>query len=198
MRQANMKFRFLQALVLDILQNPMQRQWSVQGFGMLRTYLPDDMRLNIWDHRLTAPNVSTIHTHPWDFQSLVVFGHLQNVRFEVREEGSGLRTYNHAVIKPGPGGGKMVDKGTVGLYSKAVEVYQPGDEYYQRAEEVHQSRPSHGCITINFRTRHEPDEALVYWPANESWVSAEPKPAMPEEVYKAADLVKFLNGASNR
>lgn len=45
-------------MVQDVLEQPHRREWSLQGFGMLRTYLSFDMRLNIWNRQFRIPNVS--------------------------------------------------------------------------------------------------------------------------------------------
>jgi hypothetical protein len=60
--------RAAQLVVRSILEDPM-RQWTVQGLGMLRTYLPDNARLHIWNPALKFEEVSEHHTHPWDLVS---------------------------------------------------------------------------------------------------------------------------------
>src|SRR6185503_17239495 len=76
----------LRRLVRDVLETPHDRIWTLQGFGMLRTYLGDDMnmRLHVWDARHAAPNVSSIHNHPWGFTSLILSGEMENVLYQTR------------------------------------------------------------------------------------------------------------------
>jgi hypothetical protein len=55
---------FLKAVVERVLRLPGDRAWTVQGFGMQRTYVgpvddPKGFRLNVWDSRLTVSGVST-------------------------------------------------------------------------------------------------------------------------------------------
>jgi hypothetical protein len=46
-----------QASVLQILANPFDYKWTIQGFGMLRTYLDSEHseRLHIWDPDIAVP-----------------------------------------------------------------------------------------------------------------------------------------------
>ena len=76
-------------LVKAILKSPYELKWSVQGLGMLRTYLSDEVRLHIWDRRLQIPQVSPLHDHPWHLDSEIVAGELRQHRYTVvRKPGS--------------------------------------------------------------------------------------------------------------
>lgn len=91
-------FDALRASVKSILQeSPWNRDWTVQGFGMLRCYLDSDkrFRLNIWDDRLAVPHVSVIHDHPWSFDSWIINGIFHNQRFEEASHGM---PYDYMVI----------------------------------------------------------------------------------------------------
>lgn len=158
--------------------------WSLQGFGMLRLYLPGDVRLNIWDNRFAVPNVSLMHTHPWHFESLVVTGRLRNVRFHSDPAG---HLYSSALIKPGPGGGLLDHQVPVRLVEGPMEEYKAGDSYSQLAHEIHISYPENGTITLNQRVRVGDDVAHVYWPHGEEWVSAEPRRASRSEAESIVD-----------
>lgn len=170
----------IHALVQDILERPERRDWTIQGFGMLRTYLPFDMRLNIWNSRFRIQDVSEIHTHPWHFESYVERGRLMNMRYERLTEGAA--THDHALLKPGPNGGVLQQYGGATLSALNPEFYGAGERYSQKASEIHMTRPSDGCVTINVRERVGVDEALVFWPRGETWVSAEPRNATAAEV----------------
>ena len=63
--------------------DPRARNWTVQGFGMLRCYLDDGQvqRLHIWTAALRVPGVSDIHTLPWEFDSTVFAGRIINKRY---------------------------------------------------------------------------------------------------------------------
>lgn len=144
-----------------------------------------DMRLNLWWRDLMVKGVSVMHDHPWHFDSLVVSGVLENVRY--LKDPMGLE-YEHASLKPGPKGGLMHKLGLVKLKAMPPERYAAGQQYRQRADEIHVSRPSDGCVTLNLRERVGQDVARVFWPKGEEWVSAEPRQATPREVRETAEM----------
>lgn len=201
------QFNTVRTLVRGILEQALEQpdevtntRWSLQGFGMLRVHLPGDYRLNVWDSRYRVKDVSLIHDHPWNFESLVVSGRLINRRFVTAHAASGSRgeLVEWAKLKPGPGGGLLgriasgrerSEGGVVKLCAREPEVYVAGDTYQQARDEVHRSDPEDGCVTFNRRTeRLVVDEARVFWPVGTSWVSAEPRLATREEVKRIVSL----------
>lgn len=172
--------------VLGILQDPFAggRVWTLQGFGMLRTYLdPDEVeRLHIWDTRMANDEVSTVHNHAWDFTSLIYSGRLANQRY--LRDGHGVE-WKSAVIKPGECGGIVKpEPGGLLLSETPREYYAPGMQYSQEATELHESLPAPGTVTIIKRTFHNDrslDLATVAWKAGD-WVTAEPRRATDGEV----------------
>lgn len=172
-------------LVEFILSNSHSFKWSIQGFGMLRLYLPGDARLNVWDSRYRVNNVSLMHNHPWNFDSVVVSGCLRNIRYRLK---SGSTMYHTGRIQPGPGGGLLEQLPDTPLIALSAEKYEAGSVYRQEADEIHVSDPEDGTITINYRERVQPDQALVFWPTGEEWVSAEPRPAVSDEVESITSL----------
>lgn len=191
-----MTLKMTQTLVRFILTHSYRYKWSMQGFGMLRLYLPGDMRLNIWDNRYTIPNVSLMHTHPWNFDSLIVSGRLTNELYQIVDDNTAAATYNmyklywKQDIVPGPGGGlvNVAPKNKVKIGLLGSYEYHAGDMYHQQAEELHISRPDTGTITLNVRQRVGNDIAVVCWPEDTEWVSAEPREATEEEVLDIVSL----------
>ena len=176
------EYAFSRAVVRDILDHASVREWSIQGFGMMRTYIGPDARyrLNIWHKDLSVPNVSRIHTHPWDFTSYIIAGTMGNQRYS---EGAGT-PYQVLTLTPGPSGGPLPgSRGTTKLYEKVIEHYYEGDVYSQRADEIHATLFADGSVTINDRIRHGADEARSFWGEGD-WVDAKPRPATPEEIEK--------------
>lgn len=162
----------------DVLAFPERREWSVQGFGMFRTYLTPDVRLHVWDPEYRVEDVSVIHDHPWHFESLIVSGSIENRRFRVAE---GEPTHSRGRIMCGT---KPVEHGAQDVTHVRLEqwcegVFHVGDSYKMQADELHASIPSPGAVLIIRRTKadKDPDRALVYWPLGGEWVSAEPRPA---------------------
>lgn len=175
----NLEFGAMQALVLSVLTKADAYEWSVQGFGMMRTYLDPHKRyrLNIWDSSLAVPDVSIIHDHPWDFHSWVISGAFRNQRYAV---GRGEQ-YKCMIIEPGDQGGPRGEAETILLQKCGLETYGPGDEYSQRAYEVHASYYDDGTVTLNDRTNRGEDIARVCW-LEGGWVDAKPRVATPAEI----------------
>ena len=168
------------ALVRKVLENAEHFEWTLQGFGMLRTYLSDEIRLHVWDSRYATENVSLLHDHPWDFASLIVAGELRQHRYVVAAEGE---TFQFSTIQCGPGGCMKAEPQPVVLRRLPEEHYTAGAVYLQRAAEIHESRPADGTVTLISRAfKKDTEHARVFWREGEHWVSAEPRPATADEV----------------
>lgn len=175
----------MRACVQTILHDPFNMPWSVQGFGMLRTYFGADKkyRLNLWDSSLAVDHVSILHTHPWHFTSWIMSGVFKNIRYYEARPGSGDLTHDWMVIKTGEGGGADGERGSSRLLAGETELYLPGDTYMQSAEEIHASFYEDGTVTLNDRTRiGDGEHARVFWPHGEQWVDAEPRAANADEI----------------
>lgn len=166
---------------------PWPFEWTLQGLGMLRTYLGSDrtFRLHVWDDRYVAdPTPSELHTHPWDMESLVIAGQVHNTRFKreliPREENL---NYMEQTIFCGTGGGLEGEPSPCQLVEQPVELYAPGETYFQRSTEIHLSSPLRGTVTLVQRQFGlDVDHASVFWPIGEEWVTAEPRDATSDEI----------------
>jgi hypothetical protein len=172
-----------ESAVADILAHPLDHEWTIQGLGMLRTYLDDEHieRLHIWDTDEAVDSVSTIHDHPWDFTSTIVRGQIRNQRF-VADNSTSAPWFNRAQIRCGIGGGLISEPEMVRVCSQVVESYGPGQHYSMDAPELHESFPDRGAVTVIRRSFHaDRDLATVCWRTGD-WVSAEPRPAAAAEI----------------
>jgi hypothetical protein len=177
--------------VKQILTHPFDHEWTLQGFGMLRTYLdPDEVeRLHIWDLGVAVPDVSTLHNHPWDFSSRIVSGRLLNQRFDFDVD-DGIEV-NSSEIRTGEGGSIFGDPRRVKVRPQPLETYGPGELYAQEALEFHESFPEPGTVTvIKRRFSRTRDYAVTCWRTGD-WVSAEPRPATRSEI---AHFVSLATG----
>jgi hypothetical protein len=178
--------RLLRSCIKKMLQYSHDYDWSVQGFGMMRTYIegPDyakQYRLNVWDSALAVPNISVIHDHLWRFKSRIINGQFCNIRY-VEDFNNGM-PYDYAVIKTGEGGGPDGERGHISLWCMPAEIYNTGDMYQQEPTEIHMSIPADSTVTLNDRTRvGDGEHARVFWPAGREWVDAMPRPATDLEV----------------
>ena len=192
----------IEAEVWDILQHPWDREWTVQGFGMMRTYLDKEhlRRLQIWDDTLRIKDVSDIHTHPWHFHSYVVVGAIGNATYEMDATGGvyGSRCwpfYMQRLITPGENVKAHGVDLLVRLSQRANVVYHPGEWYAMHASQIHRSWFDSLTITVVERDRRQrlpwlgmPDLAYSYYAGDLDWVSAEPRPATPKEVAEVVAL----------
>jgi len=190
-KEEAMKDRTIKALVKHLLEHPESMEWTLQGFGMLRCYLEPEVRLHVWDSRFKAPDVSELHTHPWDFHSLVVAGVVRNHRFVETTEGAHQGTgqqipRKRQTIRCGEGGGLVGEPVDVFLAEQPTETFEAGETYTQKAEEIHRSIPEDGTVTIIEREfREDTEHAFVYFQGE--WGTAEPRPASPAEVAAILD-----------
>lgn len=181
-----LKHQATKLLVRDVLLNWDRREWTLQGFGMLRTYLDDERayRLHIWSEEDAVEDVSQMHTHPWDFESLVIAGRLVDEAFiEMAREGCGSVPYLRQRILCGEGGGLLGEAEPVQILSLGTKAMGEGHSYAHKARDIHISRPVDGTVTLLQRTfGADVDHASVYWPEGKQWVSAEPRAATEAEV----------------
>ncbi|MNU33630.1 hypothetical protein D3C71_221930 [compost metagenome] len=191
------------ALVRSILEEavkrPGDRGWTLQGFGMLRAYLSDDMRLHVWCPDLAVPGVSTIHDHPWRFSSFVIAGIVENFRYEVDYEDpvdaenvrnlteAGWQAFMARNIIPGQGLSVVGEDTPVWIRRLGLERVRAGAWYFQEPQEVHESRPAPGTVTLIQRQRVGEDVARTFYPRGAQWVSGEPRAATNAEVVHACE-----------
>lgn len=173
--------------------------WTVQGFGMIRTYLDPEKewRLNVWDNRLKIRGVSEIHDHPWDFESWVLAGEIANTRFDdwgAVGEACGPPSalpFQHIKIVTGEGGGPvgMVDQHY--LTAHRPEIYLVGQGYKQLKDEIHVTKAVPGTVTLNRRTpATAAHTANIFWPRG-PWINAEPRQATKAEQYSAIEQALY-------
>lgn len=170
-------------LVKNILEKAEHYKWSIQGLGMLRLYLSDETRLHIWDDRYKIADVSPLHDHPWSFESEVVAGRVRQFRYtEVPGEEKGAAKFNYATIKCGEGAFTVTEPKTIWLAHK-FEVIHQGERYTQHKDEIHESLPCDGTVTLVHRKFHpDREHARVFWQGDGGFVSAEPRTATYAEV----------------
>jgi hypothetical protein len=165
-----------------VLNNAIHLNWSIQGFGMLRAYLSKETRLHIWHSSGKVDNVSTIHDHPWDFDSYVIAGQITDVVYREKENTDPF-THVKQRIRCGEGGCALDQQFLARLAIVESRTYFPGEMYSRKATDLHESIPADGTITlIRRRFNEDTEHAWVCFPIGTEWVSAEPRKATPEEV----------------
>lgn len=189
---------------------PADREWTVQGFGMMRTYLDGKKtwRLNVYHPELMVPGVSVHHNHPWDFTSWIVGGELTNTRYTVAKTAPAFKMgeYRHMHVARimtgiasnvgGPGEGGVAPQFDAWLRVAEIQRMSAGATYGMAADEVHMTEYTPGCVTINRRIVREGtgEHADVFWPYGTDWISAKPRIADGREVLKYTSLaLKAIN-----
>lgn len=167
-----------------ILQNAEQFPWTIQGLGMLRLYLRPEVRLHVWSGEFRREGVSTIHDHPWDFESEVISGWIENYLYQERPQ---ALPFSRQQIVCGPAGGEAGQPEPVDLLCYRRDWYRTGQSYRQKADEIHETVYENGTVTI-IRRHFRPDteHAHVFYERGQPWVSAIPRPATSEEIHAAA------------
>ena len=176
-------------IVKMLLRTPHGLNWTVQGLGMLRAYIDDnkEIRLHIWDKDLIVPEVSTIHTHPWEFTSYIISGEILDTKLVESKSEFGQPYFKQSILC-GEGGGLEGEPELVHLINKGGVLYRRGEQYCLWPDEIHDSQFKDGTVTIIQRKFGEDvDHAYVYWDEGEVWGSAEPRPAAKGEIERACN-----------
>ena len=181
--------------LLDILKNPFKYEWEIQGFGMMRTYIAENTRLQIWNSNLVIKDVTDVHTHPWDFSSVILQGKIINIIYkEVSETYYKAKKYNRCLIETGEDA----------YIKEATEVYlrKAGRYTYEHNRKncknytnvyTHKKHIPHkikfvdGTITVLTKLNISNDInnrklAYSYVKDGMEWISAAPRPATKEEI----------------
>ena len=174
--------------LLDILKNPFNYEWEVQGLGMLRTYLNKDTRFQIWNKDLIVDGVTDIHTHPWDFISVILQGKITNhIYKEYPEQVNKSKKYFRCLINTGEDA-YVKEKNEVYLLKCDKNTYTSGNFYIHKKHVPHKIKFKDGTITVlnKFNKNGEDkksSEAYTYVKNGKDWVSAMPRPAKEHEIH---------------
>jgi hypothetical protein len=171
----------LQALVRTILEHAEDHAWTMQDIGLLGLRLDErrECRLHVW-----APSSCVgeppIHDHPFDFTSTIIAGEMTNTRYD--ESPSGIE-YRRVRYSTPDEDARTAD--TVKL-TRTATTLAAGDQYFQLAHELHESRQLPGTVTLIRRTFRNAPELTVCLRDDAAWVSGRSRPAAPEEVRRIA------------
>lgn len=150
--------------------------FSVQGFGMMRLRLSDNLRLHLWHHGFRTDGVSDIHDHrQWGLRSTVLAGHIRDNIFGI---GDGRPNYDAVQIKAGEDA-REISRQPVELLYLDEQRYQAGDTYEHRPNDIHRTGYDNFTFTLmeQFRDPLNKDGAFVFVPRGGMWVDAKPRPA---------------------
>lgn len=184
-------------IVKKVMENPFDYEWELQGFGMLRTYIDKNTRLQIWLKDFIVPDVTDIHTHPWDFQSFIYQGQITNFIFkeyalEDQLSGEWFQSDRCLILT---GVTAFVKEKTPIILKPLDKVgYSRGDIYFHGKDVPHRIDFIDGTITILTKSNiHEDSLAYSYVQNGGEWVSAAPRLATKEEIIPFIDAASKLN-----
>lgn len=186
--------------VEKILNNPFDYDWELQGFGMLRTYIDKNTRLQIWLNSFIVPGVTDVHTHPWDFESYIYQGSITNYIFKEHNyhepHFNSWHEYDRCLILTGEHA-YVKEKEKVLLDGYGTYSFTKGDKYFHGKNIPHRIDFVDGTITILTKQNIQKDNlAYSYVPNGGEWVSAAPKMATNKEVrifIEAANKLKYTH-----
>jgi predicted metal-dependent enzyme (double-stranded beta helix superfamily) len=181
-------FESTRSMAKTILENADRFEWSLQGLGLLRLHM-GNTRLHVWDRRFAYSGASPIHDHAqWALHSTILCGQLTNYRYVETSSLTKGRRYLYQTIKAGYGTQILHEPKEITLHRMPSEIYKIGDSYSQKPNEIHETVPINGTVTIMHKTPTNTDQARVFWPLGSSWGTAEPRAATPDEVNKITRL----------
>lgn len=192
--------KLVQSTVKDLLQAGHRRpitDWSLQGLGMLRLKMTNDLRLHVWSPKHAWVTDAIIHSHPWRFASYIVCGEIHNSRLVWQSnEPFSKKTFKRRLIECGEGGCALGEEEIGDLTGvNYVESYHQGQTYSQRAEEIHLSTAGQGTVSIIER-KGDTGRAHVYYQG--AWDSAEPRTPTTDELLDIlASALTVLEGEIN-
>ena len=184
-------------IVKQVMENPFNYEWELQGFGMLRTYIDKDTRLQIWLKDFIVPGVTDIHTHPWDFESFIYQGQISNFIFKeyaLHDQVSGEWFQSDRCLILTGVTAFVKEKTPIILKPLDKVEYSRGDIYFHGKDVPHRINFVDGTITILTKSNiHEDSLAYSYVQNGGEWVSAAPRIATKEEIIPFIDAASKLN-----
>ena len=184
-------------IVKQVMENPFNYEWELQGFGMLRTYIDKNTRLQIWLKDFIVPDVTDIHTHPWDFQSFIYQGQITNFIFKeyaLQDQVSGEWFQSDRCLILTGVTAFVKEKTPIILKPLDKVGYSRGDIYFHGKDVPHRIDFIDGTITILTKSNiHEDSLAYSYVQNGGEWVSAAPRLATKEEIIPFIDAASKLN-----
>ncbi len=168
------------ALVKTILQRAEHYSWEVPANGRLTLVLePNVAVINVFHSKYRVPGTTAIHSHTVDFRSDIIGGVMQQNRYQRVIADAGHGPAPRVIADTGRGheprryweqeltlDGKLKrDPIECDLTEGAIETYAAGEFYEITADEIHQSVPEDGTVTLITRQhKTSPTSVSTFWP----------------------------------
>jgi hypothetical protein len=167
------------ALVKAILQRAEHYSWEVPANGRLTLVLePNVAVINVFHSKYRVPGTTAIHSHTVDFRSEIVGGVMRQHRYRrvIADAGRAIADAGHGPT-PVEGAKKYWEQELTldgklsrdpiecDLTEGAIETYAAGEFYEITADEIHQSVPEDGTVTLITRQhKTTPTSVSTFWP----------------------------------
>jgi hypothetical protein len=165
------------ALVRTMLQHAEDFPFTMQEIGLMGLRLDDrrEHRLHIWDPT-NCDGEPPIHDHPYDFTSTIIAGELTNVRHVEDPAGDEYVRFHYSI-----GAEEARWSDSVHLSSEGT-TFTAGDEYGQRAPDLHASWQEPGTVTAIRCDWVAPRALTVCVRDIDGWRSGQSRPATRYEI----------------
>ena len=196
----------VRAMVKAILKSAGSYSWEVPANGRLTLVLePNVAVINVFHSKYRVPNSTAIHSHTVDFRSDIIGGVMRQYRYLRATAGAGHSAGpERSTADAGRGstpqryweqeltlGGRLAGEPVECLLKESeLEVYRTGEYYEITADEIHQSVPEDGTVTLISRQyKTSPTSVSTFWPWAPLPVGAKPSDKIipkeaPEEVVR--------------
>lgn len=143
--------------------DPMKAGISLHGLGFIQVQLPGGQRLHVWHPDLPRRRCfehSAIHSHRFDFTSLVLVGTQININYGDIPEGAYHNVWPTHVLylHEGPrspnGGRPWTPNGKACMTELEREEIKAGNRYYMPAYRFHLTEPGGNGKVATFMTKH--------------------------------------------
>ena len=173
---------FLNKLFQGSINDPDFMKWYAVGLGLLNADIDDrgKIRVHIWDSSLKVPNVSTAHTHPWNFTSYIVDGTLTNYLYAESLSGNNRQRRREQVFTRN--GIRTISEELVYLEPYGFTSYPAGSCYSQNHADIHSTGYTDGTVTIVEMGERIQDWAYEYFAAEGELKQGTLHRATPEEI----------------
>ena len=139
---------------------PTKETISLHGLGFIQLVLGGNQRMHVWHPDLPRRDCyehSAVHNHRFSFTSRVLKGTQVNQRCDIEivkpETGSHLLISHNGPRSP-KGGRESYPVADVNVHERAVERYEPGQEYFMPAMEYHHT-PCVGIVVTLLKKQDE-------------------------------------------
>lgn len=131
---------------MSTVHDPMKAPISLHGLGFIQVQLQGGQRLHVWHPDLPRRSCfehSAIHNHRFSFNSCLLVGNMENIRYSaISAEDGEFVLYRHEAARQEGGGRPWTADGRVNIEETSRETMTPGEAYFMEAYDFHCTVPA--------------------------------------------------------